>query len=119
MATQDTRCKYLTGDGIAHAGAVTCYLHLKVIRQQFVLPVAEGERQTGKQQGIQDADNSQDVGPAHRAGPQVVLIRPLATHLLHLWRVPAVWVDHAAHHHQGGCGGGEDTRSEPSVVLLR
>lgn len=85
--------------------ALTSSLHLEFIWQQFILPVAEGEGQESEEEGVQDADDGQDVGPAHGAVPQAVLIRSLATHSLHLRRVPAVWVDHAAHHHQRGCGG--------------
>lgn len=92
---------------------LTCSLQLKVIRQQFVLPVTEGEGQKCQEKGVQDANNGQDVGPAHCAVPQAVLIRPLATHPLHLWRVPAVRVDHAAHHHQHGCGGRRTEMLEP------
>ena len=84
---------------------LTSSLHLEVVRQQFVLPVSEGEGQKSQEEGVQDADDGQDVSPAHRAVPQGVLIRPLATHPLHLRRVPAIRVDHAAHHHQRGCGG--------------
>lgn len=83
----------------------TLSLHFKVLRQQFILTVAEGEGEKRQQERVQDADNGQDISPAHRAVPQAVLVRPLAAHLLHLWRVPAVWVDHAAHHRQRGCGG--------------
>ncbi|KAA8591132.1 hypothetical protein FQN60_002075 [Etheostoma spectabile] len=61
-----------------------------VIWQQFVLPVAEGEGQKCQEDGVQDADDGQDVGPAYRTVPQAVLIRLLTTHPFHLWRVPAV-----------------------------
>lgn len=84
---------------------VTLSLHLEVIGQQFVLTVAEGEGEERQQERVQDADDGQDVSPAHRAVPQAVLVRPLAAHPLHLRRVPAVRVDHAAHHHQHGCEG--------------
>lgn len=74
----------LVFDHSLHLLIITCSLHLEVIRQQFVLPVAEGEGQKCQEEGVQDADDGQDVGPAHRAVPQTVLIRPLATHPLHL-----------------------------------
>lgn len=88
-----------------HLVIITCSLHLKVIWQQLILPVAEGEGQKCQEEGVQDADNGENVGPAHCTVPKGVLICPLATHLLHLRRVPAVWVDQAAHHHQHGCRG--------------
>lgn len=101
---------------------LTLYLHLEVIRQQFVLAVAKGEGEKRQQERVQDADNGQDVSPAHRAVPQAVLVRPLPAHRLHLWRVPAVRVDHAAHHHQRGCGGRTRAVSlaviSPCVLLL-
>lgn len=101
---------------------LTLSLHLKVIRQQFVLAVAEGEGEKRQQERVQDADNGQDVSPAHRAVPQAVLVRPLAAHPLHLRRVPAVRVDHATHHHQHGCVGRTRAVSlaviSPCVLLL-
>lgn len=111
----DTSLLGFTLPSSVHMSTITCSLHLKVIWQQFVLPTAEGEGEKCQEQGVQDADNGQDVGPAHRAVPQGVLICPLATHPLHLWRVPAVRVDHAAHHHQHGCEGRTKTL-EPLVL---
>ncbi|KAI5614437.1 hypothetical protein C0J50_9024, partial [Silurus asotus] len=68
-----------------------------------VLSVTEHKRQEGKDEGVVDADDGQDVSPAHRTVPQRVLICALPTHALHLLRVPAVWVNHTAYDHTGGC----------------
>lgn len=85
------------------ACSLTCSLHLEVIWQQIVLPVAKREGQQSEEDGVQNADDGQDVGPTHGAVSQAVLVRPLATHGLHLVRVPAVRIDHAAHPHQHAC----------------
>lgn len=111
-------CIFITPEGLPHSSGVFCpSLHLEVIRQQFVLTVAESEGQKCQDEGVQDADDGQDVGPAHRAVPQAVLIRHLAAHPLHLRRVPAVRVDHAAHHHQHRCGG-RGTRKCSSLGII-
>lgn len=83
--------------------SLTCSLHLKVVWQQFILPVAEGEGQKRQQEGIQNADDGQDVGPTHGAIAQAVLVRPLAAHPLHLGSVPAIRVDHAAQNQTRAC----------------
>ncbi|KAA8580278.1 hypothetical protein FQN60_005813 [Etheostoma spectabile] len=62
----------------------------QLFRHQTVLAVPQDEGQKGENESIQDAHDGQDVGPAHRAGPQRVLVRLLATHPLHLVAVPAV-----------------------------
>lgn len=79
--------------------AATFLLHLEILRQQFVLPAAQTEGHQGEDEGVHDADDGQDVGPAHRAVTQGVFVRALAAHALHLIRVPAVGVDHTADHH--------------------
>lgn len=82
---------------------LTCVLpNLEVLWQQFVLSVAQYKGQEGEAEGVHDADDSQDVSPAHRAVPKRVLICALATHALHLLGVPAIWVDHTAYYHTGG-----------------
>lgn len=82
---------------------LTCVLpNLEVLRQQFVLPVAQYEGQEGEDEGVHDADDGQDVSPAHCAVPQRVLICALATHALHLLRVPAIGVYHTPDYHTGG-----------------
>lgn len=82
-----------------HSG--TFALHLEVLGQQLVLPAAQAEGHHGEDERVHDADNGQDVGPAHRAVAQGVFVGPLATHALHLLRVPAVRIDHTANHHAG------------------
>lgn len=68
----------------------------QLLRHQTVLTVAQDEGQEGQDESVHDAHDGQDVGPAHRARPQGVLVCLLAAHPLHLIAVPAVWVDHAA-----------------------
>lgn len=85
-------------------GHLTCALpYLEVLWQQFVLSVAQYKGQEGENEGIHDANDGQDVSPAYSAVPQRVLICALATHALHLLRVPAIWVYHTAYDHTGGC----------------
>lgn len=90
----------------------TFLLHLEVLRQQFVLSVAQTEGHQGQDEGVHDADDGQDVSPAHRAVAQGVFVRALATHALHLIRVPAVRVDHAANHHARAWGKGVCVQDE-------
>lgn len=73
----------------------------QLLRHQAVLTVAQDEGQEGEDECVHDAHDGQDVGPAHGAGPQCVLVRLLAAHSLHLIAVPAVWVDHAAEDQTG------------------
>lgn len=75
------------------SSSVLTSFHFKVVGQQLVLSVAEGEGHEGEQQGVQDANDAEDEGPAHRAVAQRVLVRTLPAHALHLRRVPAVRVD--------------------------
>lgn len=73
----------------------------QLLRHQVVLAVAQNEGQEGEDEGVHDAHDGQDVGPADRAGAQRVLVRLLAAHPLHLVAVPAVGVDHAAQNQTG------------------
>lgn len=68
----------------------------QLLGHQTVLTVAQDEGQEGQDESVHDAHDGQDVGPAHRARPQGVLVCLLAAHPLHLIAVPAVGVDHAA-----------------------
>ena len=85
---------------------LTFVVSLQVLLQEVALPVAENEGQEGEDEGVHDAHDGQDVGPAHRAGPQRVLVCLLAAHPLHLVAVPAVRVDHAAQDEAGTCSTG-------------
>lgn len=68
----------------------------QLLRHETVLTVSQDKGQEGQDKRVHDAHDGEDVGPAHRARPQGVLVCLLATHALHLIAVPAVWVDHAA-----------------------
>jgi len=70
--------------------------------QDVALPVAEHEGQEGEDEGVQDADDGQDVGPAHRAVAQDVASGLLPAHVPDHLRVPAVREDHAADHQTHG-----------------
>lgn len=82
--------------------SLTFVLCLQLLLQKVALPVAEHEGQKGKDEGVQDADDSQDVGPTHRTVPQSVLSRVLSTHVSDHLGVPAVWEDHTAKHQTHG-----------------
>uniref|UniRef100_G3PBP1 Uncharacterized protein n=1 Tax=Gasterosteus aculeatus TaxID=69293 RepID=G3PBP1_GASAC len=82
----------------------------QLLLQEAALPVAEHEGQEGEDQGVQDADDGQDVGPAHRAAAQDVPPRVLPTHVPDHLRVPAVWKDHAADHQTHGWSAEEEVR---------
>ncbi|KAJ0036851.1 hypothetical protein NQD34_005528, partial [Periophthalmus magnuspinnatus] len=71
------------------------------------MSISQSEGEEGQQQSVQDADDRQNIGPAHGTVPQSVLICPLTAHALYLLRIPAVRVDHAPHHHQHSCETGE------------
>lgn len=85
-------------------GGLTFVLHFEVFRQQLVLPVSQHKGQEGEGEGIQDADDGQDVGPAHCAIPYCVLVCPISTHAFHLRGVPAIGVNHAAQDHTDSWG---------------
>lgn len=73
--------------------------------QQVVLPVAEDEGQEGKDEGVEDADDGQDVSPAHGAVAQGVLPCLLPAHVPYGLCIPAVGKDHAAQHQAERCRG--------------
>lgn len=105
--------------------ALTFALCLELLVQQVVLPVAKDEGQEGEDEGIEDADDGQDVSPAHGAVAQGVLPRLLPAHVPYGLCVPAVRKDHAAQHqaescegrgsHQRGQRGGSARRLAPLV----
>ena len=76
---------------------------LFVSPQSIYLAVPQYKGQEGEDEGIEDADDAQDVRPAHRAGAQRVFVCLVPTHALHLARVPAVRVDEAPDHQPSGC----------------
>lgn len=84
--------------------AFTFVFHFKVGREEVVLSVPQHEGQEGEDERVEDANDAEDVGPAHGAGAQRVLVRLVPTHALHLARVPAIRVDEAANHQPGRCG---------------
>ena len=100
-------------------------LSQQVLGHEAVLAVSQHEGEEGEDEGVHDAHDGQDVGPAHGARPQGVLIRLLAAHALHLVAVPAIGVDHAAQDQTGtwgarerhgeGKGGGEREGEEQAM----
>lgn len=107
MAAFYSRCRYVSDVwqpywifGSGQSGEQLTFPQ-QLLRHQVVLPVAKDESQEGEDEGVHDAHDGQDVGPAHRAGAQRVLVRLFATHPLHLVAVPAVGVDHAAQSEAG------------------
>lgn len=68
----------------------------QLLGHETVLTVPQDEGQEGQDERVHDAHDGEDVGPAHGARPQGVLVCLLAAHALHLVAVPAVGVDHAA-----------------------
>lgn len=79
-------------DSTSHT--LTLALSQELFCHESVLPVPQDESQEGEDERIQDAHNSQDVGPAHGAGPQAVFVSLLAAHLPNLVAVPAIRIDH-------------------------
>lgn len=93
-----------TGAGNSAPAAFTFIFHFKIGREEVVLPVPQHKGQEGEYESVEDADDAEDVRPAHGAGAQRVLVRLVPAHALHLARVPAVGVDQAADHQPGSCG---------------
>lgn len=77
---------------------LTFVLLLELLLQQVRLPVAQHEGKEGEDEGVEDADDGQDVRPAHRTVPQGVLPGLGPTHVPDRLGVPAVGEDHAAQH---------------------
>lgn len=73
-------------------------LLLELLLQQVCLPVAQHEGEEGEDEGVEDADDGQDVRPAHRTVPQGVLPGLGPAHVPDRLGVPAVGKDHAAQH---------------------
>lgn len=85
-----------------HFPLLTFVVGLQLLLQEVALPVAEHEGQEGEDEGVQDADDSQDVGPAHRAVAQGVLPCVLSAHIPDHLGVPPVREDHTAKHQAHG-----------------
>lgn len=75
---------------------LTFVVGLQLLLQEVALPVAKHERQEGEDEGIQDTNDSQDVGPAHRAVAKGVLRCVLSAHVPDHLGVPAIREDHTA-----------------------
>ncbi|KAJ0069263.1 hypothetical protein NL108_003188, partial [Boleophthalmus pectinirostris] len=68
----------------------------QLLGHEPILSVPQDKGQKGEDEGVQDAHDGQDVGPADRTCPDAVLVCLLPTHLPHCVTIPAIRVDHAA-----------------------
>lgn len=77
-------------------------LTLALCQQLFchepILSVPQDKGKEGEDQSVQNAHNSQDVGPTHGTGPQAVFVCLLSAHPPDLIAVPTVGIDHATEH---------------------
>lgn len=78
--------------------ALAFVVGLELLQKQVCLPVAQHEGEEGEDEGVEDADDGQDVRPAHRTVPQGVLAGLGPAHVPDGLGVPAVGEDHAAQH---------------------
>lgn len=81
---------------------LTFVFSLQLLLQEVPLPIAQHEGQKGEDEGIQHADDSQNVGPTNRAVAQGILSSVLTTHVLDHLCVPAIREDHTAKHETDG-----------------
>lgn len=77
---------------------LTFVVLLKLLLKQVCLPVAQHEGEKGEDKGVEDADDGQNVRPAHRTVPEGVLPGLGPAHVPDGLGVPAVREDHAAQH---------------------
>lgn len=80
------------------------------------MPVPQHEGEEGEDEGVEDADDGQDVRPAHGTVPQGVLPGLGPAHVPDSLCVPAVGEDHAAQHEAQSWGG---SRAGPTAAVTK
>lgn len=77
---------------------LTFIFSLDFILKEVALAIPENEGEEREDESIQDADDSKDVGPAHRAVPQHVLPCLLTTQVLNHFCIPASRENYTSKH---------------------